>query len=146
MKRGVLAAMLLVLAGCGGGARMTAPAPVPTSNELAVFTDRETGFSTSDVHDAQDQIVRFTTAGELVWVENSAHFPGYIADGVVITADRQCSGCYFLVRFGTVNGEKRAYLTFSADDTAENPATVLDMDVIESQLTVTVTGRRIPRT
>ena len=35
--------------------------------ELAVFLDRETGFSTNDVYDAQDQACGSTRNGDLIW-------------------------------------------------------------------------------
>jgi len=141
----VAIATLLELTGCGGG--LVGPTPPPsTAGQFAIFMDRETGFTTSDVRDAQDQIVRFSAAGELIWTPTTARFPGYIADGAVITADRQCAGCYFLVRFGTVNGQPHAYLTWAGDDSPENPATVLDLEVTDTQLTVSKTSMLVPRT
>ena len=40
------------------------PPPVPS---LIVFTDKASGFSTPDLRDAQEQIVQFNTAAELIW-------------------------------------------------------------------------------
>lgn len=108
--------------------------------------DRTTGFSTSDVHDADEQILRFNTNGELIWVDGETRFGGYIADGQVITADRVCDACYFFVRFGSRGGEPRAYLTWAGDDTDAQPATLLDVEVIAGRLVVESTTTRVPRT
>ena len=56
-----------ILLGAGGCGSNIAPAPTPlgVSNELAVFLDRETGFATNDVYDAQDQPMRFNANGDL---------------------------------------------------------------------------------
>src|SRR5437867_2192075 len=58
-----------------------APAPSPAPVELALFTDPASGFSTSDVRDAQDEIVQFTTDGELVWTADGTRFSEYFVDG-----------------------------------------------------------------
>ncbi len=73
------------MAGCAGSGSLpvpsapslvpqTTPAPQPRPVELAVFTDSTTGFSTSDVYDVQEQIVRFNTADELIFDDRSLHF------------------------------------------------------------------------
>ena len=131
------------LAGCGGFA---SPSPVSQPNRLAVFTDRESGFSTTDVRDVHEQIVRFNTAGELIWTADEARFPGYLADGYVITADRICPGCYFLVRFGTRDGQQRAYLTWASDESDDHPATVLDVEIVAGRLVVSGTNVTVPKT
>jgi hypothetical protein len=45
---------------------------------LVVFREPATGFSTTDVHDAHDRIVQFTTRGDLVWTPDGTHIPGYL--------------------------------------------------------------------
>jgi hypothetical protein len=87
ISAGIVLLMLVHgLAGCADSDSLSpsAPSPVlqitPTPGpqappvKLAVFTDSATAFSTSDVHDAQEQIVRFNTADELVWVANETRF------------------------------------------------------------------------
>ena len=108
---GRMCALLAVGFGVAG-CNLASPSPVPPtqppsteSGALAVFMDRTTGFSTSDVPDADDQILRFNSNGELIWLDGETRFDGYIADGQVITADRVCDACYFFVRFGTRDGE-----------------------------------------
>ena len=145
----LVVALAIAAAGC---ASPTAPSVVPVpdpgpsrTDTLAVFTDRVTGFSTSDVRDADEQILRFNAKGELVWADGETTFPGYIADGQVITADRVCAACYFFVRFGTRNGVPRAYLTWAGDDTDAQPATLLDVEVVDGRLVVEATPARVPR-
>ena len=49
---------------------------------LAVFRDPASAFSTIDVRDVQDQIVRFdTVANSLIWAADGRSFPGYPVDG-----------------------------------------------------------------
>jgi hypothetical protein len=141
-------AMALVLSGAAGCGGMAAPSRVldeSGTHGFAVFLDRETGFRTSDVRDAQDQIVRFNDAGELVWTASGARFPGYLADGHVVTAERICAGCYFFVRFGSRGGEPRAYLTWAGSRPDGQPPTLLDVEVVGSELAVRSTDIEIPR-
>ena len=109
--------------------------PRPSTAALQVFVDAASGFSTSDVRDAQEQIVQFNTAGELIWTADGTRFAGYSVGGIFINADRLCQ-CRFEVRFGTNGGERRAYLT--ADYGHENPGTLVDLDVVSGAL---VAGR-----
>jgi hypothetical protein len=132
----------LGLAACGGG--LPSPSVIPPPTALAVFADRESGFSTTDVRDVHGQVVRFNTVGELVWSDQT-RFPGYLADGYVITADRICAGCYFLVRFGTRNGLEQAYLTWAGETSDAHPATLLDVEVVDGRLVVLDTDVTVPR-
>ena len=129
---------------CGGFAASAPTAPSAGTATLAVFLDRETGFTTSDVHDAQDQVVRFTDAGELLWAADGTRLTGFLADGEVVTADRVCAGCYFLVRFGTRNGERRAYLTWAGVEHGEQGPTLLDLEITGDTLAVNATDLTIP--
>lgn len=143
----LLLAIAAVHTACGaGGAGMTSPSPVPHSAGLALFSDPDSDFMTTDVRDAQDEIVQFNTAGELVWAADGSRYPGYIADGHVITAGNICTGCYFYVRFGTRDGTRRAYLTWAAEVTADRPATLLDVAVIGGVLVVHDTEVVVPET
>ena len=142
----ILLAFALATAGCGGPTSPSRAVAVTSSaaTALMVFTDRATGFSTTDVRDAHEQIVRFNTAGEMIWTTGDARFPGFRADDQGVTADRVCAGCYFLVRFGTRDGERRAYLTWSGDPAPERPVTVLDVDVVGGRLVVADSGQALP--
>jgi hypothetical protein len=135
-------ALAASLTACGGA---TAPSPAATVDTVSVsgpagalmrFSDRETGLATTDVRDVHDQIVQFNTAGELVWTPTGARFPGFFADGAVVTAEHVCAGCYFLVRFSTRDGERRAYLTWSGDPAPDRPVTILDVNVVAGRLVV----------
>jgi hypothetical protein len=141
----LFAAIAAVHVACGGGPAMTSPSSVPRAAALARFLDPDSDFATTDVRDAQDEIVQFNTAGELVWPADGSRFPGYIADGRVVTANNTCAGCYFYVRFGTENGERRAYLTWSAAVTEDQPATLLDVAVVGGALVVQDTDVVVPK-
>lgn len=143
------------LAGCGGGRSLAipsapsqvTPAPVPSPGQvgLAVFSDSATGFSTSDVHDAQDQIVRFE-ADELILAAIGARFQEFIVDGNFI--DYHHKGETFLqIRFGTTNGERRAYVTWPDERLNGRPPAVLDLWVDErGDLKITDTLVPVPGT
>ena len=49
-------------------------------NQLIAFKDPLTGLFISDVRDAQDHVVQFTTAGELVWTDGT-HLSDHSAQG-----------------------------------------------------------------
>lgn len=141
--RNLVAATTLLAAGCGSNFT-PAPTPLGGSTELAVFLDRDTGFSTNDVYDAQDQAMRFNGNGDLIWAATGDRFGGFIADGHVITADRICAGCYFLVRFGRSNGQERAYLTWAAEASTERSPAVLDVEIVGTHLSVRESERLVP--
>jgi hypothetical protein len=89
------------------------------------------------VRDAQDQIVRFTSAGELIWTADDTRFPGYPrVQPLSIDAGRVCQ-CWLEVRFGTQDGERRAYLT--ADYGHDNPGSIVDLEVVGGALMVSRT-------
>ena len=68
------------------------PVPPPVSiNGLWVFTDQASGFSTSDLRDAHEQIVQFNTASELIWTAAGTHLPGYPVQGNAISAEGHAS-------------------------------------------------------
>jgi hypothetical protein len=143
----ILLAWALAMAGCGGPTSPSRAVAATSSavTALMVFTDRASGFSTTDVRDAHEQIVRFNTAGEMIWAAGDTRFPGFLADDQVVTAGGVCAGCYFLVRFGTRDGDRRAYLTWSGDPAPDRPVTVLDLDVVGGRLVVADSGQALPR-
>lgn len=128
----------LGLTGCDARSMPTAPSPAagfqqptPAVVTLRTFTDPRSGFSTSDLRDAGDDIVQFNSSNELIWTANSTHLPGYFVRGNTIPADAACV-CELVVRFGSSNGERRAYLT--ADYGHDNPGTLVDLDVVNGVL------------
>jgi hypothetical protein len=153
----VLLVLAQALAGCGGSDSSSAPlapsvvpqlapspAPQPTPIQLAVFTDPASGFSTSDVRDVQEQVVRVNTANELIWTADATHFSGYRVNGNQIRGPGRDD--WFQVRFGTKNGEQRAYLGWSDDwcHCPGYPATIADIEVVNGQLVITATERLAP--
>ena len=130
-----------------------APAPSPAAQTLVVFIDDGSDFRTSDLRDAQDQIVQVNSSGELIWTVDGTRLPGYRVNSHTFTDGRRhyfiegkicATGCAFEVRFGTADGERRAYLT--VDYGHDNPGTVVDVEVIDAALQVTPTGIYPPGT
>jgi hypothetical protein len=131
------------------------PAPLPTLGSLVVFSESASGFSTTDLRDVEDQIVQFNTANELIWTADGTRLPGFFVDQVhypgtsfidVVGPSRVIcpTGCSFEVRFGTKDGERRAYLTM--DYVHDNPGTLVDVDVSAGVLKVARTNVFAPGT
>ena len=139
------------LAGCGGSSSLSAPVAPSQPSALrptpiqAVFTDLTSGFSTSDVRDAREQIVRFNSAPELIWIADGTLFPGYPVNGNLITADRT-RDFYFQILFGTKDGERRAYLTWFDNYNHYYPKTIVDLEVVDGHLVITETHVTVPGT
>jgi hypothetical protein len=144
MNRTYAAILILVLAtglsGCDSdrglradrGIVATGPSSVSEpAVVLRAFTDPATGFSTSDLRDAQDEIVQFNTANELIWAADGTHLPGYKLAASTYVECGPCAG-WFEVRFGTKDGERRAYLT--VDYGHDNPGSLIDLDVVGGAL------------
>jgi hypothetical protein len=141
LRAHMLQAVVFVIVGgvvaCGGsGSTPTTPTPrttttvAPSQVQLAVFSDPASSFMTSDVRDVQEQIVRFDIANNsLIWVADGRSFPGYPVSGNFVRADRN-----FQIRFGTKDGECRAYFTETAS------ATICDIEVVGGQLIISPTS------
>ena len=155
----VLLVLAQGLAGCGGFDSSStplapsvvprlapSPAPQPTPIHLAVFTDSALGFATSDVRDVQEQILQFNTAGELLWSADGTRFSGYRVNGNLIRGPG--ADDYFQVRFGTKNGEQRAYLGWSDDwcHCPGYPRTIADIELVSGRLVITATDVPVPET
>jgi hypothetical protein len=120
------------------------PVPVPVSSTgLSVFIEPATGFSTADLYDADDHIVQVDKGGELVWTPDGSRLGGYSVQGNSIAAELPCQ-CWLIVRFGTKNGERRAYLT--ADYGHWNPGTLVDLAIDRGVLVVNPTTTFVPGT
>lgn len=148
----------LALPGCGSsfsgplapsGVPHVAPAipgvpPVAPPIQLAVFTDPALGFSVSDVRDAQDRIVRFNTAGELIWMADGTRFSGYRVLGDQIRGPGLDD--WFQVVFGKKDGEQRAYLGWSDEwcHCPGYPATMINIEVVNGRLVFTPTKILVP--
>ena len=158
----LLLTLLPVLTGCDGSRSPTPTAPTPTAptpvtpapvSTIAVFEESSTHFATSDLRDAQDQILQFSSSNELIWTADGTRLPGYRLTSHTFN-DRNryyfiegkiCpEGCAFEVRFGTADGERRAYLT--VDYGHDNPGTLVDVEVAGTELLVTQTNAYPPGT
>jgi hypothetical protein len=115
-----------------GGGPVKAPQPFAYV-ETPLVTFSEPGFSTADVRDASGQIVRFDQAGRLILTADASKLAGFRANGLFIPAEDHCA-CWLEVRFGTENGQRRAYLT--ADWGHDNPGTLIRLDIIGHALVV----------
>ncbi|MBA2302959.1 MAG: hypothetical protein H0W08_10025 [Acidobacteria bacterium] len=137
LNRALLIVLLIGgLSGCGGSASPTAPPPPPppAQVQLAVFRDSVSGFSTSDVRDSQDQIVRFDITGSaLIWVIDGRRFSGFPVTGNLVRADG-----FFQVRFGTKDGERRAYFTETV------ATTICDIEIVGGSVSITSTSQTVP--
>ena len=108
---------------------------------LQTFKEPDTGFSTSDLYDAEDEVVQINTAGHLIFPADGIGLPGHAVTGgnsgeIYIRVEALCS-CSLDVRFGTKDGERRAYLT--AEYGHFNPGTLVDVEVSDGGLVVSQT-------
>ena len=131
----VLFVLIAASAACGGSGSDASGTPVtptpPAEVRLAVFMDSSSGFSTSDVRDVNDEIVRFDTASNsLIWAADGRTFTGYPVSGDDIGN--------FRVRFGTKNGQRAAYFT------ERSVPNICDLQVSGGQLVVSATEVSVP--
>ena len=115
---------------------------------LQTFKEPDIGFSTSDLYDAEDEIVQINTAGHLIFPADGIGLPGHAVTGgnsgeIYIRVEALCS-CWLDVRFGTKGGERRAYLT--AEYGHFNPGTLVDVEVSDGALVVSQTTLYPPGT
>jgi hypothetical protein len=134
----VLSLLTAAAGGCGDSPTTPTPTPTPTPQPvvLAAFADpMSPTITTQDVRDVQEEIVRFDlTSGSLIWVVDGRMFPGYpVSGGYFLGADR-----FFQVRFGTKDGQRRAYFTEAAR------GTLCDISVVGGALVITATDTPVP--
>ena len=127
-----LAPRLVGLGACSDDDESPTSPPPPTLN-LATFMDPMGGFSTTDVRDSEGEAVRFTMNGSLVWPPTGATFNGFPVSGNLIGPTQG-----FEIRFGTENGQRRAYFT------ERGPGTICDIDVNNGVLNVSPTSQTVP--
>lgn len=119
-------------------ARATPPAQ-PAPIRLAVFVDSPSNLSTSDVRDADEQLVQFNSAGELILPDLHSSFPEFFAVGNFIGYHHR-NDVLFQIRFGTRNGERRAYLGWPGER-----LTIVDVSIDnQGQLRFVETGVTVP--
>ena len=103
--------VLLLAAACSDGNSPSTPTPAPpppaSAANLAVFSDPSSSFQTTDVFDSNGEVVRFNTAeSALLWVAGDLFFDGWVVDGNILDEGR-----LYQARFGTADGQRRAYFT-----------------------------------
>ncbi len=111
------------------------PPPPAPGDTFAVFSDPNSDFQTTDVRDTDNEVVRFdTTENALVWTPSDLLFDGWVVDGNFLDPGRQ-----YQVRFGTVNGETRAYFTETGR------GTICELSVVNNELFIAPTDLLPPR-
>ena len=102
-----------------------------------VFTDPKTGYQTTDLYDVNGDIVQIDTRNQsMVWEQNeTSYFEGRytVTDDVFLRSDR-----FFQVRFGTENGERKAFFTETA------ARTICNIRLLDGNLRISATGVRVP--
>ena len=107
-----------------------------SQRNLVVFFDPDSTFSTSDVRDVEEQIVRFDADTlEIIWAESDEAFQA----GNWATNGNLLASGGFTVRFGTKDGERRAYFTETG------PATICDIRVSNGILQIFPTNVTVPQ-
>jgi hypothetical protein len=141
MARSGTARLSILLAGalgalsCGDGTA-SSPTPPLAGSGLAVFTDSASVFSTTDVLDVDNQVVRFNPQERtLIWTPGNLLFDGWIVDGNFLGEGRP-----YQVRFGSVSGQRRAYFTETGR------GTICDLEVENNILQIRPTNSLPPGT
>jgi hypothetical protein len=106
------------------------PQPAPTSTQLVAFTDPVSGPTTPDLRDVDDQTVHINTADELIWAADGTRFAEFIAVGNFIAYHHK-TDVFFQIRFGTRDGQRRAYIGWPDHHLAGRTPTIADLWVDE---------------
>ena len=104
-------------------------------SDFALFTDPDSGFSTTVVRDVDDETVQFSiSARSIIYQDGTEYDAGtWTVDGNFV------GGVSFRIRFGSVNGEKRAYFTETA------PGTICDFRISDGQFQIFPTTQLPPQ-
>jgi hypothetical protein len=150
----ILVVAALASAGCDGSrppptaptdvVQARPPAPVqPAPVQDVVFREEES-FSAWDVYDVNDEVIRFNTAHELIWIADGARFQGFVANGNEIKGPGDDD--WFQVHFGTRHGVRRAYLGWSLDACHCPGAipTIIDVEVVGDRVVFKGTDVPVP--
>jgi hypothetical protein len=162
----VVFACVWTMAACDRETASLQPSPIVTTGvtteppTLILFTDSATVFSTTDVHDAQDRIVRFNSAGELIWAADDTRYTSgrvivgswveplstflvngnYVGRSACLTSTT-CTP--LVVRFGSINGERRAYLTLNPS-WFHAGSMMTNIEVADGSVVITATSMPVP--
>jgi hypothetical protein len=103
------------------------------SRTLAVFEDPDSDFTTDTVRDVDGETMQFdTTTGRLIWLADDSEHAGWNVRGNALNTG-------FQVRFGTEEGERRAYFT------EVDPPTLCDLSVVGAFLSIRSTTVEVPQ-
>ncbi len=136
----VLTGAFCAMNGCGltqsvGDGSGGANSDVVVDENVAVFSDPDSDYSTTDVREVDEQIVRFdTVARTMIWAETDVAFEGWDVNGNFLNTARS-----FQVRFGMVDGEQRAYFTETTT------GTICDLEVPSGSLSIRATNTPVPQ-
>lgn len=120
-----------------GCATQAGPGGGGNTSTFSVFDDPASTFSTSDVYDVDNEIVRFNVAERsIVWVADgrSLQVGNWPVEGNFLGAAR-----FFQVRFGNFQSERRAYFTETTT------ATICDLELVGTDISITATSTPVPQ-
>lgn len=102
---------------------------------LKVFMDPDSDFETTDVYDVDEDIVQLDEfKGELIWKADGTRQAGWPSQENFLGQTGS-----FLVRFGTVDGERRAFFTETG------PATICDIRLTNGNILIYPTNVTVPQ-
>lgn len=106
------------------------------AENVAKFQDPDSDFETTEVRDVDGEIMQFDTAtNELVWQADGTRIASWTVDGTSLLF----GNLEFRARFGTEDGERRAFFT------EVNPPTICDLVVNDGVLTIFATNTPVPQ-
>ncbi len=118
------------------GTTVDADSVAGTDASLAKFADPDSGFETTDVRDVDGEIMQFDTeTNELVWQLDGSRIANWQVQGTSLLPN----GGEFRVRFGTQDGERRAFFT------EVSPPTICDLVVTNGSLSIFPTNVQVPQ-
>jgi hypothetical protein len=132
-----LACNLLQIGGTTNGDQIDDTDDDGSTANLAVFVDPDSDFSTRDVRDVDDEIVRFdTSAKTIIWAADGTAFQEGLweVDGLFLNSDH-----FFQVRFGTKDGLRRAYFIETAR------GTICQIEPVGATLSISPTDVTVPQ-
>jgi hypothetical protein len=106
-------------------------------SKFVLFVDPDSDFSTRDVRDVEEEIVRFDSeTNSIVWTQDGTSYQAgaWTTNGNLLGANGS-----FQVRFGTKDGQRRAYFTETG------PATLCDIRVTNGNLQIFPTAVTVPQ-
>lgn len=85
----------------------------PASARLVVFADPDSDFTTTEIYDVEGEVVEFNAADEaMIWTADDSSFDGWPVERELFFHEG-----FFQIRFGSENGEMKAYFTEAVNET-----------------------------